>query len=146
MRKIKQVHSDISIIVSGLVEFVKEYGYPPICEKQQDIQSSEIYKVLLGTKWDYEYPRTELIGKLNPKMLNFVPSLVGRATVNEYLIDPWGNPYNVALDTDNDGRTFIQKVYWNCEITVLINSPFAIWSNGPNGKDELGQNDDICSW
>jgi hypothetical protein len=45
-------------------------------------------------------------------------------------VDPWGNPYNFEYPNTrfpNDDRA-------------------AIWSNGPNGKDENGGGDDIKNW
>lgn len=65
--------------------------------------------------------------------------------VNNYFVDPWGNPYKYMLDynlngvthvwfTDNDGETNLQ-------------SAVAVWSRGPNGSDKTGfREDDPRSW
>lgn len=54
-----------------------------------------------------------------------------------YLVDPWGQDYNIA-DTNN--LPFLKQCKnvkdWNV-------GPFIIWSSGPNKKNENGAGDDI---
>ncbi len=45
-------------------------------------------------------------------------------------IDPWGNPYNYGFPSRK----------------LPGGSLPAIWSNGPNGKNEQGEGDDINNW
>ncbi len=57
--------------------------------------------------------------------------------------DPWGNTYAIKLDTNGDGKIFIQKY----NETVHANA--VSYSNGPDGKSKPGTdeiNDDIKSW
>lgn len=53
-------------------------------------------------------------------------------------VDPWENRYAVALDLNYDGAVTING-------TALNGSVF-IYSFGPNGTDDNGSGDDICSW
>jgi len=52
--------------------------------------------------------------------------------------DPWGNRYAIYLDVNNDG-----VIDLNGE---KIKAACLIYSFGPNGKDNNGTMDDICSW
>jgi len=58
---------------------------------------------------------------------------------NPGLYDPWGNPYWVKLDADNDNRL--------SEIDGVgeLNESIAIWSAGPDG-DPATWEDNIKSW
>lgn len=67
------------------------------------------------------------------------------------LIDPWGTPYCFAVDSNGDGTTEIFGYscdYYGREVYTrkTIDQPYLIWSIGPNRRDELGEEDDICSW
>lgn len=54
-------------------------------------------------------------------------------------LDPWGNPYHVALDNHKDGRISINGI----EVPSMN---VIAWSNGRNGTNEFGGGDDIVSW
>ena len=54
------------------------------------------------------------------------------------LVDAWGHPFHVLLDLDYDGAVTVG--------TEKVASPVAVWSDGPNGKDEKGAGDDVASW
>ena len=54
-------------------------------------------------------------------------------------LDPWGRPYHVFFDTDDDGRTEIKPM-------TFVPEPVAIWSDGFNKLNEFGEGDDVCSW
>jgi hypothetical protein len=63
------------------------------------------------------------------------------------ILDPWGNPYNVAIDSNNDGIVNIFSSIVNSTQKVTnIFTDIAIWSNGPNSINEFGLNDDISNW
>ncbi len=54
------------------------------------------------------------------------------------MIDPWDNPMNLLADWSGDGRVSVGK--------KVLRKPVAVWSDGPNGKNESGSGDDITSW
>jgi len=49
--------------------------------------------------------------------------------IDELPKDPWGNDYNYAYEPETSQRKFPN-----------------IWSNGPDGTDSGGADDDICNW
>jgi hypothetical protein len=53
-------------------------------------------------------------------------------------LDPWGNAYHIVADWNGDGKVVVGS--------IVISNPVAVWSDGPNRKNELGKGDDICSW
>jgi hypothetical protein len=50
-------------------------------------------------------------------------------------VDPWGNPYHVALDENGDGKVRVGETH--------VLSEMVIWTAGANGINEFGRGDDI---
>jgi hypothetical protein len=107
--------------------------------------------VALKTPWGE--PFYPYVAKHNPDMINFAEGIIGRRTINGQIVDPWDSPYNICIDTNDDGIVEIDRHYSRCEDgpslehdNVQVGAPIAIWSNGPNKKDDLGLGDDIRSW
>ena len=130
----------------SMLLFFDTYGQYPIVSDKSDEQGGSVLNVLGGVKWISGDPMYEYVGTLNPKLINFIEYFMGRKTVNDMILDPWGEPYHIAIDTNGDGITEIQLLYAEAEIIERVEAPFAIWSNGPNRKNELGRGDDIASW
>ena len=61
--------------------------------------------------------------------------IVGRRTP---FCDPWGHSYRFCLDYDGNRRIQVGG--------TSVRGLIAIWSDGPNGINEWGKGDDICSW
>ena len=60
------------------------------------------------------------------------------------LRDPWGNPYIIAIDMNDDNK--VKELHYG-----EINADVAVWSFGPDGKYDTGGNpaldkDNILSW
>jgi len=49
--------------------------------------------------------------------------------------DPWGHPYRLALDSDNDGLVRVGDRFLRRRV--------AVWSDGPNEVNEFGEGDDL---
>jgi hypothetical protein len=62
------------------------------------------------------------------------------------LVDPWGQPYKIAFDTNNDLVVEIDLEFEGSRTKKYIEAPFFIWSCGPDKKNALGNGDDITSW
>lgn len=89
---------------------------------------------------------------LEPKS-GYDPAQNGTAAVNQpYLwLDPWGNRYVIMIDVE-----FADKIEMPYDSSKNIAGKVAIYSFGPNGTDDDGQNaaegigtgteDDIVSW
>jgi len=94
------------------------------------ISTSSLLPALLGA----DTPETIAINPRQAIWVNINPHYIK----NGELIDRWGNPYHFAFDTrkkiieDDRGR--------------IISKHFFMWSSGPNGINEWGEGDDICSW
>ena len=55
-------------------------------------------------------------------------------------VDPWGNDYQVVLDTDGNNVSAME----NTPYPPAIGKSVAIWSKGPDGQ--LYSFDDILGW
>lgn len=151
---LKRVQEDISIFSTIIENYKKHYGHYPIIDKKSDRQSgSALFEVLVGLKTPWGDPYSPHAAEHNPVLINFAESLIGRRTINGEIVDPWDNPYNICIDTNNDGIVEIHRHYLEYEdgpliehYHVKIGASIAIWSNGPNQKDDLGLGDDIKSW
>jgi len=76
------------------------------------------------------------------------------------LRDPWGNPYIVSLDLDQDGRTIdgfygVLRKSAKPALTTDIKAEVLVWSFGPDGRADPGSTaglkggankDNIVSW
>ncbi len=65
-----------------------------------------------------------------------------RSGINEHgdLVDPWGQPYQIVLDADDNNVCDMPGT----RLASAIGVPVAIWSHGPDRK--AGTPDDIISW
>lgn len=120
------------------------YGTYPIINNNRDEQSGEdIMDILVALKSPFGSPSYSRVVKLNPKMINFAKPFLGRRTINGMIVDPWGGPYHIAIDTNGDGIIEIHPIEG---IELRIHQSVIAWSNGPNRRNDLGFGDDICSW
>ena len=75
------------------------------------------------------------------------------------LADPWGNPYFYFHNRDYAGGSKVERYLLASGERATCRprrsektgqfpgiTTFLIWSGGPNGQNENGQGDDICSW
>jgi hypothetical protein len=61
-----------------------------------------------------------------------------RGAKDGLLVDPWETPLNIVLGTNELSALLGESLPRDCN--------FAIWSNGPNHKNEDGSGDDVASW
>jgi hypothetical protein len=59
------------------------------------------------------------------------------------LYDPWGQTYQVVLDTDYDEQ--IENPEPGLKGEEMLKSSFIVWSAGPDGDFDTWE-DNICSW
>jgi len=59
--------------------------------------------------------------------------------VNGRLVDRWNRPLHIAVDLDDNGNVAIGTGEVE-SMSVLV------WSEGPDGKNDYGEGDDIRSW
>lgn len=124
--------------------FYTEYGrYPlPVTpENQADVRIETRGRLL-----------DALLGKddeLNPQKIEFYdPSDISEQSGETQLLDPWGNPYVVVIDTDNDGR--VANPEWDPKgipghYPEMFKLNVIVYSGGPDGNLETWK-DNACSW
>ncbi len=158
----KQARREIKAIAQAMRGYVEYYGELPTVDWQQDEQPmSQLLSVLSGSNMipaTILSPRSTDGGVLNPEKIDFLKDL--RKLKKKALeLDPWGRSYRVALGLGENGITNIESSD-SCSlggvqtlrtvseriVNVSVNSPFAIWSTGPDGINDCGYGDDVCSW
>lgn len=162
----RKARRDIEILSKGLRDYVARYDRVPIVDTTQDEQpAAPLLEVLCGAKWEVGksmVPLNTFVATLNPDGINFIPTIMGRRTVNGAIVDPWDRPYHFAIDRDLDCLTVISfqdnqtnstlvprltvTVVSERSSTVVVRAPFAIWSEGADRTNECGYGDDISSW
>lgn len=162
----RKARRDIQMLSKGLRDYVAHYDRVPIIDASHDEQpAAPLIEVLCGAKWEVGksmVPLNALVATLNPEGINFIPTMLGRRTVNGAIVDPWDRPYHFAIDRDLDSQTVItfQDNQTHCTFgphldvsvvskrssTVVVREPFAIWSEGADRINECGYGDDISSW
>jgi hypothetical protein len=158
----RRARHQVRQIRRGIGAYVEKYGRLPIIHDGEDEQPpAELMEVLTGVKMSFGGPASPLIAQLNPECINFVPELMGQKTINGALVDPWDAPYRIALDRNGDGITELScddhQTYCTynplmvttsskSRLTVEVSAACAVWSSGPNRRNECGYGDDVCSW
>jgi prepilin-type N-terminal cleavage/methylation domain-containing protein len=59
------------------------------------------------------------------------------------LLDPWGRPYHYV---EWDSYPMSERKLSSGQLKAQGATPYAIWSDGPNRKNEWGKGDDVTSW
>lgn len=148
-RRMQQMaHSDIQQLITSINRYFAEYGRWPTARMGtvNDVRygdercNSEVVNMLRAI----EGPGNEQ-HRGNPLRIVFIEidnSGFQRSGIRAdgAFVDPWGMPYQIALDTDmNDIVTMIRSAYPN-----LMGANTAIWSYGPDRRSDTAQ--DIVSW
>jgi hypothetical protein len=148
-----QARADVMQIVKIIEKYHATYGEYLIVEKNIDEQPGGILvNILAAVHTPSGHPLYPEVVEHNPKMINFAGALMGRRTLNDRIVDPWGEPYHIAIDTNGDGavelvwKTFTHDYKPIDDLVLRIYRPVIAWSNGPDKRNHLGFGDDICSW
>lgn len=80
----------------------------------------------------------DILGGNNPRGVTYYQPGTNGVQVNGQPTDMWLQPLRIAIDLNGDG--FVQVG------TQRVTGIVAVWSTGPNQKDDLGTGDDITSW
>ena len=143
---------DVVMIVEIIEQYRETYGAYPIVTARTDEQSaSSIIRLLAAVRTPMGRPVDEDTALMNPEMISFAKPFLGRRTINGMIVDPWGNPYHIAIDTNGDGTVELDsrdsQLYSSLEEFVLkVHLPVIAWSDGPDRRNDFGFGDDICSW
>ena len=144
---------DIQVAISN---YLTEYNRLPVQGQgggetpQPTDQSSQLVSILMGESSGQN--------SLNPRGIVFLTvntaknnrgGLIDNGGGSMSLVDNWGNPYYVVMDTNYDNKVANPDTQ-NQDQTVSQNAPpqlrtkVAVYSLGPDGQ--LGTKDDIVSW
>ncbi|MFA4943648.1 MAG: type II secretion system protein [Lentisphaeria bacterium] len=142
--KVVKTKAAISALETAVRNFEATYGYLPYTGGAPTNDAAPAYSSLL----DILSGQTGASPDLNTRRMKFLElqPKVSNPAQNGYE-DVWGKDFHIALDYDYDGKVASGTggVYKEVPKTV------AIWSNGPNKKDDDGKpkgggGDDINNW
>ncbi len=140
--------SDIRALQTAIARYQREYGTWPVeaSSGAVDIRyggrrpNAGLMRILRS-----DFAAQNLEAALNPQHMIFIEveryqkGLSGLDERGEFL-DPWGSPYQFALDSNYDGAVQIENsIYGRVSGVGML-----IWSLGPDRKSET--RDDILSW
>jgi len=123
---------EIKSLLSAVWSYKAEYGHLPVINPEVEIQSNAVVIAILTAGADQA-----LLATHNPRKIKFLDCPTNRMKDGQ-LLDLWGSAYNFAFRVRGNSVLRIG--------TNQLNTDFAIWSNGPNRKDENGNGDDVASW
>lgn len=135
---------DVIRLVEAIEKYRNEYGVLPLLTNRQPMRTDEgaLIDILIGNN---TLENSRSIPFMDSGRRNF---LVPSSGPGAALVDPWGNPYFVAMDTDGDGA-----IDDPIGTGRRIRGKAAIaWSAGPDGKiqagdpDHLDNQDNIDTW
>jgi hypothetical protein len=129
---------DITSIVTAAKSYETTYGELPWANSDSDMIFGDSNKAEYNMLFDLlssvdgpgpEHPR-------NARKIRFID--IDAAYQHKGFAESWGNRFKIYLDTNYDGKISLGNKAFNTDVLV--------YSYGKNGKDDNGQNDDICSW
>ncbi len=123
--RVQRTRSDIAEIERALHDFAVHYGHLPVVRPEHEDQ----FVTTLGHELNGVRP--------GPDAQNSEAIVFWKLPAGEQL-DGWNHRYHVWLDFRGSGQVHPGG--------KTLNRPFAIWSDGPNGKDEGGEGDDLRNW
>lgn len=139
---------DITALQTAILRYHREYGTWPAEATPGDTDirfgarrsNAALIRVLRS-----DLLQDDQDAGLNPQRMIFIevePYRAGWSGLNQTgeFLDPWGAPYQVALDSNYDGATQVEgSPYGRISGTGVL-----VWSYGPDRKPETP--DDLLSW
>jgi len=149
--QVKQVKTQVVLkdLTHGISGFRTEYNLYPLGNPtmQDDLKlesSGDLLRILMG----------EALGEFNPRKITYIeppPAKDGKLglTDDNRVLDAWGNPYIIMLDTNHDGR-LTNPDFKNTDPEIRKDAPaelpfgVIVYSRGEDGIE--GTKDDVVSW
>ena len=123
---------DVVSVARALHGIHERYGRYPLQSSSVDHAYDGDQALLLQILCGASQPPPE-----NPDQIRFI-ELANEDEGERGMIDPWGKPVHIVADWSGDGRVSVG--------TKILDEKIAVWSDGPDGKNESGSGDDITSW
>lgn len=123
---------------------IRTYGTGPLTQASNE----ELLAILRGPKLAATPQLSQLALARNPKNIVFIeprisPVVTGHGLGPDGVLrDPWGNPYIITLDLDDNKKTldgYYGDVRKPSNLDEFVSSPVMVWSFGPDGKAEPRQ-------
>ncbi len=145
---------DLQVAIKG---YQTEYNRYPVETFQSDseIRTEEgntLIPILLGSDNQTTMNGRDITFIDLPMAKNGRGGLVGQSADNYYLVDEWGNPFFVIMDSNGDGKirnpdTSNDEPTISSGASTDLPNGVAIYSSGPDGaKKTAPSKDDITSW
>ena len=157
---ITKARADSQMIKVALTQYYSEYGKWPSCSNGTQLATqADIIAVLGGNELTAAGQTCNAgIASANPKKMTFLSPGKGDTcgvSPNAYFIDPWGIPYNIAIDYNYDNQItsadtqYLAPDLSGCSTTrgawagrgssTTINAGVAVWSHGPDFTNGWGE-------
>ncbi len=124
-----QAKNDVMQIATAMVAFDTEYGRLPNSNSAPQTVSSNVLGALTGTDTN-----------LNPRKIIFLEVLnyrKGKGGIsNGIFVDPWANPYYVALDGDYDNQVGV-STNGQASSNSTIMKKVGVWNENPNNRRQV---------
>ena len=144
----QMVYGDLRVLIRAGEGFFREYGIWPTPHSGQygdfrygrDFPNAYVMNILRAVYGDGNAGHSVNPGKI--VFLEVRPAAPGVSGLNDAgsLLDPWGQPYQIVLDTDLDNSCQIENSIYG----TLPGYGMVVWSCGPDGISDT--EDDLCSW
>ena len=125
-----QAKNDVVQIATAIVAFDTEYGRLPNSNSTPQLVGTNILGALTGSDTN-----------LNPRKIIFLEVLnyrkgKGGIAPNGNFVDPWAQPYYVALDGDYDNRVGV-STNGQASSNTTIMKKVGVWNENPNTRRQV---------
>lgn len=181
--KINKARAEIKAIESAVKAYMNEYSQPPnISPKDYEsdfcygdattakcVRNNILYATLSTSSTDMDEKYRDVVEEYetyvkgddfdrNPRKIRFLEMETSSKDTQGHddynMLDPWGNQYQITVDTSFDNTASDMKFDYDGK--ELPGYSVAVWSAGPSGfledkkfpkkPDSWYLNDNICSW
>lgn len=148
-QRLAMARSDLRAMIEAGSRYYREYGTWP-CRRAPEMGDArfgrsppynrEVLNVLRSVSGsgnpEYELNEQRMVFL---EVEGFRPGWSGLNAEGDFL-DPWGQPYEVVLDSDFDNACEVANSIYG----RLTGEGMAVWSSGPDRRSDT--TDDLCSW
>jgi prepilin-type N-terminal cleavage/methylation domain-containing protein len=124
-----QAKNDVMQIATAMVAFDTEYGRLPNSNSAPQTVSSNVLGALTGTDTHWNPRRIIFLEVLNYRK--------GKGGIsNGIFVDPWADPYYVALDGDYDNQVGV-STNGQASSNTTIMKKVGVWNENPNTRRQV---------
>jgi prepilin-type N-terminal cleavage/methylation domain-containing protein len=124
-----QAKNDVTQIATAIVAFDTEYGRLPSANSAPEEVTGGLLSALMGTN-----------DTLNPRKIVFLEVLNYKRGKGGILggrfVDPWANPYYLALDTDYDNQVGV-STNGQTSANSTIMKKVGVWNSNTNSRQQV---------